>query len=181
MTKTCSKCKQVKGVEAFHRDASTSDGLRCMCKDCVKVYYQEHAKEYRQRETRNRTELNRKARVRYHERYREKKSAYAKANRDRINKWNAATGKGQQYNNDRRASIVQAFGNFTATEFKCLCSDFHNQCLDCGSYDKPLTADHVIPLSKGGNNTIDNIQPLCGPCNSRKGVRSIDYRNSVQV
>jgi 5-methylcytosine-specific restriction endonuclease McrA len=32
-----------------------------------------------------------------------------------------------------------------------------------------LTVDHVIPLSKGGKTTWNNIVTACGPCNSRKG------------
>lgn len=37
-----------------------------------------------------------------------------------------------------------------------------------------LTADRVIPLSRGGSNFIENIVPACGSCNSRKGTRTAD-------
>jgi 5-methylcytosine-specific restriction endonuclease McrA len=50
-----------------------------------------------------------------------------------------------------------------------------HRCLCCGA-SEALTADHVIPVSKGGSSNIENIQPLCLPCNTRKGARIIDYR-----
>ena len=39
-----------------------------------------------------------------------------------------------------------------------------------------LTVDHVVPLSLGGGNGIDNIQPLCQNCNSSKGKGTIRYK-----
>lgn len=32
-----------------------------------------------------------------------------------------------------------------------------------------MNIDHIIPKSKGGPNHLDNYQPMCQPCNSRKG------------
>lgn len=33
----------------------------------------------------------------------------------------------------------------------------------------PLTVDHILPKSLGGEDVLDNYQPMCSPCNSRKG------------
>lgn len=33
----------------------------------------------------------------------------------------------------------------------------------------PLTVDHILPKSFGGPDTLENYQPMCSPCNSRKG------------
>lgn len=50
-----------------------------------------------------------------------------------------------------------------------------NKCLRCGSLIK-LTIDHIVPISKGGENKISNLQTLCKSCNSIKRDRFIDYR-----
>jgi hypothetical protein len=42
----------------------------------------------------------------------------------------------------------------------------------CGSTKEPHY-DHVIPWSKGGADTVENLQILCGPCNRRKGADNI--------
>ncbi|MFI7281708.1 HNH endonuclease [Micromonospora chersina] len=33
------------------------------------------------------------------------------------------------------------------------------------------TADHVVPLSRGGTNDLSNLRPACGPCNYSRGNR----------
>lgn len=53
-----------------------------------------------------------------------------------------------------------------------------DNCLSCGIAED-ICMDHVIPISKGGTNSVDNLQPLCRSCNSGKGVKSTDYRAAV--
>jgi 5-methylcytosine-specific restriction endonuclease McrA len=75
-----------------------------------------------------------------------------------------------------RARKKKARGSFTDLQFKSLCDIYGNKCLRCGSTTEKLIADHVRPLSRGGNNTIKNIQPLCFRCNCWKHAKTIDYR-----
>ncbi len=70
----------------------------------------------------------------------------------------------------RRARILQVGGVFTAAEFIALCRRYHQRCACCGRSRK-LTPDHILCVSKGGRNVIENLQPLCLPCNSSKSYK----------
>jgi 5-methylcytosine-specific restriction endonuclease McrA len=100
----------------------------------------------------------------------------------RTKKWgqdNPDKVKQAQANNSRkrRAAKHASPGNFTAEEFKALCESYGNKCLACGDTEAALQADHIVPLTRGGSNDIDNIQPLCGTCNRKKFVSIVDYRS----
>ena len=45
-------------------------------------------------------------------------------------------------------------------------------CQWCGTHED-LSIDHIIPVSKGGGHTLDNLQPLCRSCNSSKGRKTV--------
>ncbi len=92
-------------------------------------------------------------------------SAHAKQNREQYRAYCVA----------RRTKKTEAGGSYTVEEWLLLCEFYGSRCLCCGKKRK-LTADHVTPVSKRGTSNIDNIQPLCGPCNSSKGDKSTDYR-----
>ena len=63
---------------------------------------------------------------------------------------------------------------------KAVYGKYGKKCLACGT-TKKLSIDHVIPISMGGENNLDNMQPLCKPCNSRKGSNTTDYRKRLGV
>jgi len=79
--------------------------------------------------------------------------------------------------NHRRRAILKnkELGNHSKEEWEELKKKYNHTCQICGKKEpfdnqvyRFLTEDHIIPLSKGGMNTIENIQPLCLSCNSRK-------------
>lgn len=59
--------------------------------------------------------------------------------------------------------------SFTSAEWRALLLGHGPACGYCGKV-APLTADHRVPLSRGGMNVIANIIPACRSCNSRKNV-----------
>jgi 5-methylcytosine-specific restriction endonuclease McrA len=80
----------------------------------------------------------------------------------------------------RRAARLGNGGSYTYEQWIALCDKYSNRCLCCGK-KKKLTADHVIPLSKGGTSWIENIQPLCLLCNLIKNAKTIDYRDCWEM
>jgi 5-methylcytosine-specific restriction endonuclease McrA len=84
------------------------------------------------------------------------------------------------HNQNREARKHGNGGEITAQEWQNLKAYYDYHCLCCGKQEPQivLTLDHVIPISQGGPNTIENSQPLCKSCNSRKKTKTIDYRPS---
>lgn len=75
----------------------------------------------------------------------------------------------------QRHTVRKRYGNRGAhvyEEWKDLLKKCGNKCVGCGvsSRKRMVVEDHIIPLSKGGSDRIENIQPLCQPCNRYKWV-----------
>ena len=85
----------------------------------------------------------------------------------------------------RRCRMAGNGGVHTGEQFIALCRHFNYRCLCCGQSRK-LAADHVISVKQSISlmlplnflNDIDNIQPLCKRCNSKKNIQHIDYRTN---
>lgn len=184
--KCCSKCGADKPLDQFPYYPK-ADRYRANCKDCErkrrKAWYDQN-KEYFRRRAETHREQMRAAGRRYADRNRKKRNVARRVHyyRNAIAERQKARERNRK-NLERRAAYYNKYrtrklgngGEYTAQEWLDLCAKYNYRCLAC-ERKRRLTADHVIPVSKGGTSNIDNIQPLCHSCNARKRDKIIDYR-----
>ena len=72
-----------------------------------------------------------------------------------------------------RHYITVPYKEIPLTRKNILHRDGHS-CQYCGYTGEDLTLDHVIPRSRGGGDTWDNMVTACVRCNVRKGNRTPD-------
>jgi 5-methylcytosine-specific restriction endonuclease McrA len=80
-----------------------------------------------------------------------------------------------------RGKAYHAKGSFTLEQFKRKCAKYHWKCAYCDTQLNELTVtiEHVVPLSRGGTNNIDNLVPACSKCNNSKGAKLLsEWRRS---
>jgi 5-methylcytosine-specific restriction endonuclease McrA len=153
--KICSTCKIEKEDKNFRlRNDRSKWSLRSICRSCDNIKWRkwyannkEKRKQYKQQEW-----------------YKEQSCQYAKDYREEHLKERAF------WQRRRIVAKMQNGGSHTFQEWENLKRKFNYTCLSCGKKEPEIkvTADHIIPLKKGGNDNITNIQPLCQICNSKK-------------
>ena len=140
------------------------------CNELAKIYYQNHPK-YQKRQLK-------RLKV-----WMKNNQDKVKAARRRYNKDNKKRNNQLKYNwvkrNPEKRRIInsmyitkrkRAMGNglVTVNDWMNILKKHNHKCAYCGCSNKKLTADHVIPLSRGGTHTPSNIVPACQSCNSSK-------------
>jgi len=173
----CNICGMEKDISLFRKAKNTKSGYCNPCKECSnkrnaisrsknKKYYSIHNKEWRKKNA----EWNRERKRKWNaENYEEKIKPYQQQYR--------LTHREEKYSSNRkyRNLKLSCEGSHTEVEWLALLKYYENQCLSCGSKEN-LSRDHIIPLSKRGSDYIENIQPLCRSCNSKKKDKEIDFR-----
>lgn len=108
----------------------------------------------------------------YREENREKISQQAKEwklkNKDKMAEYKRKNKhKWVEYGQLRKAKIRQLPHTLTNKQWEQIKQYFDNKCSYCGK-ELPLAQEHFIPLSKGGEYTVNNIICSCISCNSSK-------------
>lgn len=66
----------------------------------------------------------------------------------------------------KRNRVLKSEHTVSEWEWKLVEYDYH--CAYCGKLSNKLQKDHVLPVSRGGTDNIDNIVPACSRCNQSK-------------
>lgn len=87
------------------------------------------------------------------------------------------TGNQSYWRKIRQNREREAVGFHSEGEWETLKAQYGFTCPSCKKPEPEikLTRDHIIPLVKGGSHFIENIQPLCQSCNSRKHTQVVKY------
>lgn len=112
-----------------------------------------------------------------------RRKAYYKANSERekagVKKWVSENRQAKTSHNRKRALRLLELAPIKQKDWERVLREQGSNCLKCGS--SSVTVDHIVPISKGGTNEYDNLQPLCSSCNAKKRVQTIDYRRQLSL
>lgn len=194
--KKCTKCgiEKLRTSEFFPKAKSCVDGLTGDCKACKADYLKGYQKA-------NKKKLKEYHRI-YHEDYKvvnkdlilERGKNYRKNNKDavlerstnwRLNNelymksylkrwWRENRNASVQYSEKRRSLELGLVSTLTVEEWEWTLKHFDDSCCYCGKRSK-LSQDHLIPVTKGGGYTLDNIIPACKSCNSSKHNKDFEH------
>lgn len=148
--KTCPRCKKQKGLEFFHRNKRTKDGLQAYCHSCEREY----GRDWQQR---NKDHLNAKGRARHAanpEKTKEVQQRYRANHRDLV-----------AY---RRRKVTLAAYGLTVKQYELMLVGQGDCCALCGSAD---------PEHWSGQFQVDHCHKtgrvrglLCARCNGGLGL-----------
>jgi len=197
--KNCSVCKKALLIDLFGKDKRASDGLKSCCRVCENIkhkkyaekniekekarhlkYSREHAEErsiYKKQYCKIHAEEIKESNKKYNteheaEQREQRRKNYIKNPEKIINRTKRYREKNLDkycvYSQNRRALKLLLPHTLTTQQWDNIKQAFDNKCAYCGK-QLPLTQEHFIPLSKGGEYTNNNVIPSCQSCNSSKG------------
>ena len=165
----CTKCLVDKSEDHF-----PSKSRRC--RDCRNAYMRDWNAKHKEQVSASHKKTIKKhytAYVMRHKRWRDQ-------NRDICNgykqAWKALDPEHAKFiaceNSQRRRQIMKT-GKVTQQEWQDQLATFNNHCAYCLKPLDKAEMEHMKPLSRGGEHSIDNIVPSCPSCNRLKSTKTL--------
>lgn len=180
--RTCTTCSEVKPVAAFYADARAHRGVSPSCRVC------RLARDERDRRERGvpaiprfndppglktcRRCLATKPIIEFSTERRNRDGLKSWCNdcaNERTLMWHRANPMAMQRLKVMRRT-AEDVGTFTEADWLSLLHRHNYRCAYCAEA-RPLSVEHVVPITRGGRHTLGNILPVCRSCNSSKGRR----------
>jgi len=184
-TKVCKVCNCEKDITEFHILKGGKLGRHPKCKmrrsEYRKIkYYENHdynlnkSREKRIRNVeyyKNYYQENKDKILLYMDEYRLKNFIKIKRYQSEYDKSPAGRLSRSRRDHNRYSFEKSHKATLTLEQWNKILSNQGNKCAMCGkkfSYSLIPEKDHIVPLSKGGSLTFENVQALCKSCNSSK-------------
>lgn len=173
----CPCCKEIKTLDNFTKNKARKDGFKVYCKACQKAK-REETREYNIAKSREWREAN-------PERFAEKRDAWMQThpqskNPTRKNWEKANTLKLREIK--KRYKLRREGWEVGQVDYLEILIRDNFVCHICGTDVEPddIHFDHVIPLSKGGQHSTDNIHVAHSRCNIRKSNKILEDEQAIQ-
>jgi 5-methylcytosine-specific restriction endonuclease McrA len=199
--KTCSKCKEHKSFDHFQKDSQNIGGYKGVCKVCRSKYEKEYAQKNKEKiqnygksyYQKNREAITQKTKIyaaknklKIAERSRQyrqnnadtirlKQASYYEKNKEAVKQ--RVKDYRKQYPEKKaelkhRARARMIDNGIYKISNKFLKRLYQSPCVMCKTTED-ISADHVIPIARGGRHSEGNLQPLCRSCNSSKNAKTM--------
>lgn len=160
-SKKCLSCEQIKPISSYRQSQFNKSIYSNYCKECQK---QMHKNWY---------ENNKQKALDYTRKYRDAHREYIRDRSKRYNHQHPWAVRASASN--RRARIINATdGSITPQNIQKLYLAQNGLCAYCGCDLQQASKhlDHIVPLARGGDNTINNVQWTCPYCNMHKNMKT---------
>lgn len=160
LERSCPQCGEIKHLKKFKKAKTNRCGRSHWCKKCHSADVVKHL------QTEQGKALSKKRIAKY------RKTETCKKARSRYKNGGAGKASKARYGHQRRARAKKLINDLTANDWSDILREQGHRCGACkrSFNDKLLPQrDHIIPVSKNGHFTKENVQALCLRCNSIKG------------
>lgn len=179
----CSICHCKKRIAIKSKMICTTCNAR-LYREKTPGYREKHAREERERRARDPEAYREYERRRSKTKKRKEWSArhsreYYQRNREKLVRYQRQWRKDHPKKRDsyKRTSIRRRRdlpNTLTEDEWAEILEMFNHSCAYCQDTASKLEEEHIVPVSKGGGRTMDNIVPSCHSCNSSKGTLDVE-------